>query len=88
MSEIHVCDVCRVINNDITPKESVWCNRCKAWICIPDINRWDRRGIAMYKLWGNKQGPTVEQRRKVGVIPSTENAPVSGGCGGCEKENR
>ena len=75
---MHVCDVCRLVNNDNTPKECVWCNFCHAWICKDDLNRWDRRAIAMGKMWGNPRGPTSEQRRQ-------QQLKVKEGCGGCGK---
>ena len=53
---MHVCDVCRLVNNDTTVKECVWCNFCHAYICKADLYRPDRRGIAMMKMWGNPVG--------------------------------
>lgn len=31
--EMRVCDVCRVVDGDVTPKECFYCGFCKAWIC-------------------------------------------------------
>lgn len=66
--EMHVCDVHRLLDNNKTPRMCIFCNRCQAWICTDDLQRWDRRGRAMIKMWGNKYGPSE---------------PASGGCGNC-----
>lgn len=46
---MHVCDVCMLIDKDLTAKECTYCERCDAHICREDINRWDRRAAAMTK---------------------------------------
>jgi hypothetical protein len=73
--EMRICDVHRVIDNDIALRECVYCSRCQAWICKDDINRWDRRGLAMIKMWGNKFGPS-------------DKKTVSRGCGNCGKDKQ
>lgn len=76
--EIRTCDVHRLIDNDAAPRECEYCPRCQAWICKEDLHRWDRRALAMVKMWGNQFGPTSDWRRNV-------TQPV-GGCGTCGKK--
>lgn len=53
---IHVCDVCRLVDNDLTEKESEFCEACDAWICTADLDNWPRRVIAMNIRWlGEKE---------------------------------
>jgi hypothetical protein len=47
---IRPCDVCRLAQGDLTPKEGVtYCGRCGAWICPPCRGRYDLRAIAALK---------------------------------------
>lgn len=32
-AELHVCDVCRIVDKDETVKLCQFCTSCKAWIC-------------------------------------------------------
>ena len=48
---IHVCDVCRLVDNDLTEKECTFCEACNAWICTADETAWVRRAIAMKIHW-------------------------------------
>jgi hypothetical protein len=57
MSEVRACDVHVAVDNDSTPRECEFCERCQAWICLDDIKRLDRRILAMVKMWGNAYGP-------------------------------
>lgn len=43
-----VCDVCRLVDNDLTIKWCEHCTACKAWICDPCRPRMERRAMAMY----------------------------------------
>ena len=45
--ELHVCDVCKALDNDYTLKECRYCDNCKAWICLNDEYHTIRRGLAM-----------------------------------------
>lgn len=56
---ITICEVHRLINNDTTPRECVWCSMCQAWICKEDLHRWDRRAKAA--LLNKTQKPTTLQ---------------------------
>jgi hypothetical protein len=37
------CDVCRILDFDVSQKICGYCSLCDAWICQDDQNRWDRR---------------------------------------------
>jgi len=49
--ELHVCDVCLLLDNDLTAKESTYCKNCDAWICKDDVGNWGRRA----KAWRKKE---------------------------------
>lgn len=40
------CDVCRLLDGDLSQKLCLWCGNCKAWICEDDIDNWIRRARA------------------------------------------
>lgn len=42
-----VCDVCRLVDGDLSTKLCTWCGTCKAWICDADWWNLGRRGLAM-----------------------------------------
>lgn len=44
---IHVCKVCKTLDNDNSLKDCFWCAVCKSWICQDDKYRLDRRIRAM-----------------------------------------
>jgi hypothetical protein len=44
--ELHICDVCRLVDGNTTLKECEYCEFCKAWICKADDLRVDRRMLA------------------------------------------
>jgi hypothetical protein len=46
---IAVCKVCELVDNNTTPKEVVYCETCKEYICKDCEPNWYRRGIAMIK---------------------------------------
>lgn len=69
MSEMRICDVHKLIDNDLSLRQCVWCAMCQAWICTEDIRRWDRRSRAVAKNWGRKAA----------------TPQVTTGCGGCKK---
>ena len=41
-----VCDVCRLIDGDTTPKVCFYCGACDSEICAADSNHWGRRAQA------------------------------------------
>jgi hypothetical protein len=43
------CDVCRLLDNDNSLKDCVYCNLCDAYICVSDITNWLRRARAAVK---------------------------------------
>lgn len=45
--QLHICDVCKLIDKDETLKFCTFCPVCNAWICTKDRNRLDRRAQAM-----------------------------------------
>lgn len=47
--QLHVCDVCRLLNQDTSEKPCGFCGMCDSWICKDDTWRWDRRVRAFYK---------------------------------------
>jgi hypothetical protein len=47
--QIQVCDVCKLLDNDLTLKECYYCGTCKAWICRSDQTALGRRARAMIK---------------------------------------
>jgi hypothetical protein len=63
--ETRPCDVCRLVDGDVTPKQVEWCNFCKAWLC--DNDKWNlpRRAKAM----------TIRASRNVGVIHPEDKDP-------------
>jgi len=42
----HVCDVCRLLDFDLSVKLCFYCPACDAWICQADSENWARRGRA------------------------------------------
>ena len=42
----HICDVCRLLDGDSSPKPCAYCAGCRAWVCERDLGRWDRRARA------------------------------------------
>lgn len=48
-SQIHICDVCRLLDFDTTKKLCGYCGMCDAWICSEDQNKWTRRLLAAAK---------------------------------------
>ena len=46
---LNVCDVCRLIDNDETPKACAYCSLCDSYICQRDQSDWWRRGKAFLK---------------------------------------
>jgi hypothetical protein len=49
MSQLCICDVCRLLDNDMTPKLGAYCNLCDAFICEADQSNWARRLLAAAK---------------------------------------
>lgn len=49
VQESHTCDVCRLVDGDMTPKNCSYCGLCDSWICPEDQNRWDRRARAFLR---------------------------------------
>jgi hypothetical protein len=47
--QFRVCDVHRLLDFDVTPRDCGYCPMCDAWICMEDQNRWDRRLKAALK---------------------------------------
>lgn len=50
--EMHVCDVCKLVDGDEQPKLSAFCSVCSAWICkacYPQVTRraeaWNKRRL-------------------------------------------
>jgi hypothetical protein len=43
---MHVCDVCRLLDQDGRLKFCFYCPVCDAWICERDVADWGRRGRA------------------------------------------
>ena len=41
--QMHICDVCRLLDYDTTKKLSGYCKLCDAWICQKDESNWIRR---------------------------------------------
>jgi hypothetical protein len=41
--QLHVCDVCRLVDFDTSEKLCGYCPLCDAWICDADNNDWVRR---------------------------------------------
>ena len=39
---LNVCDVCRLLDNDLSLKICSFCQFCSAWICENDLKRPDR----------------------------------------------
>lgn len=66
--EPHVCDVCRLLDSDISIKLCGYCGMCDAYICRADLNRWGRRIQAWYRRRAepNYRGvPDYDQHVKV-----------------------
>jgi hypothetical protein len=63
-SQIHICDVCRLLDYDTTKKLCGYCGMCDAWICTEDQSKWGRRllAAAKRKLEGDYKGlPNYEE---------------------------
>lgn len=41
-----VCDVCRLVDGDLSPKVCFYCSSCDSEICIEDSDRFTRRALA------------------------------------------
>jgi hypothetical protein len=63
--ETRPCDVCRLVDGDVTPKKCFYCSFCKAWLC--DNCKWHlpKRGKAM----------TIMAARAVGVVHPDDKDP-------------
>ena len=46
---LYVCDVCRILDGDLTPKVCHYCGLCDSLICLADENNWWRRGKAFLR---------------------------------------
>jgi hypothetical protein len=44
-----VCDVCRILESDLTLKYCDYCGLCDSWICKQDQEAWWRRTKAFWK---------------------------------------
>lgn len=54
---IAVCDVCRLIDGDITHKYCFYCSFCDSEICMADANDWGRRAHAKaLRMWEKTRG--------------------------------
>lgn len=42
-----VCDVCRLLDNDVTEKRVQYCKNCKAHVCESCLGKYGRRFMAM-----------------------------------------
>ena len=53
-SKVGVCDVCRIVDGDLSPKEVQYCDFCKAWICKRCESNIPKRALAaaMQKILG------------------------------------
>lgn len=47
--EMHVCDVCRLLDQDNRQKLSMYCKFCDSWMCQADFGNWGRRAAAALK---------------------------------------
>lgn len=45
---LEICDVCRLIDGDVSPKWCAYCSLCDAWVCVDDQSRPGRRLHAAY----------------------------------------
>lgn len=45
-NERRICDVCRLVDGDMSLKEGFFCPLCDSWICFNDQWRFDRRANA------------------------------------------
>lgn len=41
--QVHICDVCRLLDSDFRQKPCFYCSTCGAWICELDLDDWPRR---------------------------------------------
>ena len=57
-SQIHICDVCRLLDFDVSKKLCSYCGLCDAFICEKDSSNWGRRllAAAKRKLEGGYRG--------------------------------
>ena len=64
MMENHVCDVCRLLDGDLSEKPCGYCEMCDSWICERDKACWQRRIWAAVKRkleFGYKGHPEYEK---------------------------
>jgi len=47
--DLRSCDVCRLLDGDLSYKLCQYCALCDAWICDTDKSRWERRLKAAVK---------------------------------------
>jgi hypothetical protein len=45
----HICDVCRLLDDDTALKPCQYCKFCDSWICQKDLDNWTRRALAAAK---------------------------------------
>jgi hypothetical protein len=48
-SQITICDVCRLLDYDVSKKLCGYCGMCSSWLCEADTNNWPRRIKAAIK---------------------------------------
>jgi hypothetical protein len=48
-AQLHLCDVCFLLDGDSFEKRSIYCSGCNAWICEADLWNGPRRAKAMLK---------------------------------------
>lgn len=48
-TQFKICDVCRLLDFDISVKLCTYCSMCDAWICEQDQSKWARRIKAAIK---------------------------------------
>lgn len=44
-----VCDVCRLLDQDVEIKPCAYCSLCDSWICQEDLDKKGRRALAALK---------------------------------------
>ena len=65
---LRACDVCRLLDFDVSQKLCTYCGMCDAWICEQDSNRWLTRRIPA----------AIKRKREPGYrgIPNYEEVAV------------
>jgi len=53
--QLTICDVCYLLDNDMTVKLCGYCEMCSSWICEADMGNWPRRIKAAIKAQGSKE---------------------------------